>query len=249
MPSPFGTLPLSIAPYNSRYQTKLNLDPSENFYLLPFNPGYALQASELNEIQELFFINQSLTQRMNANWMREGFNIPFWEGAIPLDPNYITINAPISFSGSTLTINITVNEGWYLWTDFTSKLSFWIYNDQAFTSQEEFTAQQVNANAIIGFEVLPQVVSCCAAGDCTNSDENAPTIQDDELRDNSQGNTVTENTCGASRFKMSFTEVQVRITGTYSTTFLPLLQYNSNGTATFIDGQSITVPATDLTAQ
>lgn len=234
MPSPFSTLPLANAPYNSRYQTKLNSDPAVNYYLLPFNPGYALQASELNEIQELFFINQNLTQRMNANWMKAGYNIPYWEGAIPLDPGQVMIDRPISFSGSQITIGLTISEGWYLWTDFSSKLSHWVYNDQAIVASEDFVALS-NATGYIGIRITDEEISCCASGTCLDT-------QDSTLRDNSQGTTVTENTCGASRFKVTFDSVDVFTALTYSAAVVPLLQFNSDGTATFIDGQSITVP-------
>ena len=125
--------PLSDSPYLSRVSTHFN--DYKNYAMLAFNPGFALQAAELNEVQELFFINQSLTQRMNANWINLGstqtspYTAPFWEGLIPLHPNYLTVtSATYNSASGVATINYILSPGWYLYTDKNSKLSFWIYN-------------------------------------------------------------------------------------------------------------------------
>ena len=97
-----NSFPLNKTPYHSRVST--HAEAGKNYSMLAFNPGYALQAAELNEIQELFFVNQNLTQRMNANWIRinsgqtTAFTAPFWDGLIPLNPDYVsvTLTSPIN---------------------------------------------------------------------------------------------------------------------------------------------------------
>ena len=52
---PFETnqqTPLHDSPYDSRVGQHEFIAPSENYVLLGFRAGYALQAAELNEIQE-----------------------------------------------------------------------------------------------------------------------------------------------------------------------------------------------------
>ena len=83
--------PLDDTPYNSRLaehqirpQTELPQETNaSNYVLLGFRPGLPLQAAELNEIQENFFMQQSLTTTMTHNWITSG--IPFRWGS---DPNF-----------------------------------------------------------------------------------------------------------------------------------------------------------------
>ena len=94
MLSPFSTPSLSPLPYYSRISNYYRSPSSvKNYVLLAFNPGYALQASELNELQELFFLNSNLSQRSNALWTTsDSGRIPFWEGLIPYNPANIVVN-------------------------------------------------------------------------------------------------------------------------------------------------------------
>ena len=84
--------------------------------MLAFNPGYALQAAELNEIQELFFVNQNLTQRMNANWIRinsgqtTAFTAPFWEGLIPLKPEYVIVTRTSAIDAAIVEFRYTLSQ-------------------------------------------------------------------------------------------------------------------------------------------
>lgn len=69
--------PLEDSPYYSRtvtHQLHPRMDiPQEglpsNYVLLGFRPGFPLQAAELNEMQENFFLQQTLTCSMNHNWI------------------------------------------------------------------------------------------------------------------------------------------------------------------------------------
>lgn len=233
MKTPFGsTLPLTESPFYSRISN--NIDNGKNYYINAFNPGYALQASELNEVQELFFFNQNLTQRMNSNWMKRGYNVPFWEGCIPLDPNSIQITSSTTANSSS-TFTVSLANGWYLWTEKTSKMSFWIYNDLADTSYTFTTTSGVGPSEYVGFTITSETIQCCQAGNCD-------TNQDDTLRDNSNGLADSYYTCGASRKKASFTDAVI-LNATTSSTFFPLFSVTlSNSTTSsfkFLDDQDV----------
>lgn len=204
--SPLNTdsnkFPLSGSPYYSRVSTHAN--DNKNYVMLAFNPGYALQAAELNEIQELFFLNQSLTQRLNANWNKfnsgqlSPFTSPFWEGLVPLDPNYITISSSNVLSG-TYSFTLTLSTGWYLYTDPDSKLSFWIWNDTEITQSFTGSAPEIYA----GLLTEKKYIGCC------QTDEENCDDKDSSLRDGSQS-FYQEFTCGAARLQVNITNTTIQ---------------------------------------
>ena len=108
-----NSFPLNKTPYHSRVST--HAEAGKNYSMLAFNPGYALQAAELNEIQELFFVNQNLTQRMNANWIRinsgqtTAFTAPFWEGLIPLKPEYVIVTRTSAIDAAIVEFRYTLS--------------------------------------------------------------------------------------------------------------------------------------------
>ena len=133
MKYPFINSPLKAFPYNSRvYTNEFNSTfPAKNYVLVAFTPGSALQASELNEVQETFYKNTTLYNIMFKNWLfigGTGFTSggngdairgPSWIGAVPVDPvGGIRVSAD----------GITFNKDWYL-VDDRSGLKFWIYNN------------------------------------------------------------------------------------------------------------------------
>jgi len=230
--SPLGSsLPLSANPYNSRVTLQIATE-GKNYYMLAFTPGYPLQASELNEVQELFFLNQNLTQRMNNNWVMGGAKMPFWEGLIPLGITGVTASAP-TYANGNATSTVNVGAGWYLWTDSTSKLSFWVYLDQSLSS----TLITTTANTeYIGLEISKNIITCCPAAECSDT-------QDSTLRDNSQGNTENFFTCGSARLGITFGSELVIRSGIASN-FYPILKLIPNtqsqtATVTFYDGQTV----------
>ena len=112
MPFPFSNLPLKVSPYYSRVSDlTANSATPYNYPLIAFTPGYALQASELNEIQETFYLQQSLTQGMFANWPLTGevgkvgatLKYPMWNGAVPYNSNAVTFTSGL----------VTIKVGWY----------------------------------------------------------------------------------------------------------------------------------------
>jgi hypothetical protein len=118
--APFGdTLPLGNTTYSSRIGDFISRPVNYNF--IGFKPGYALQASELNELQEQFYLQQTLTNRCVGKWSYADKH-PFWDGATPLSPDQI----------STTTNSLTAQAGWYYLIDTVRSTSnsgfgFWIY--------------------------------------------------------------------------------------------------------------------------
>jgi len=88
---PNGSFPLTRAPYRSRTEDKnVNfddnaLDEKGNYKSIAFRPGFSLQASELNEIQENFQLQMSLTISMMHNWITSGAGYLWrpWESHSP----------------------------------------------------------------------------------------------------------------------------------------------------------------------
>jgi hypothetical protein len=188
-----ATFPLDKSPFYSRISTQIAASPAKNYYAIAFNPGYPLQASELNEVQELFFMNNTLSNRFSSIWQARGSNIPYWNGMIPLDPTYISltnVTNTTNTSGNWTGI-ITISNGWYLWNNPNSNLGFWIYLDENVTGTFNIP---VNTTKYIGFTVLDQVISCCSSSTCSDT-------QDEDIRDNSSGFAGGYLTCGASRLK------------------------------------------------
>jgi len=244
--NPFGfKLPLTDGPFNSRissqYSDGATVNTNKNYYAIAFNPGYALQASELNEIQELFFLNQNLTQRSNATWQSQGYKIPFWEGLIPLNPTNVSISNVVEGS-STSTFFVSVPNSWYLWTEATSKMSFWVYKDQSSSSNVKSFSVGNGQTIYIGYNTQRALIDCCPNDNCSEN-------SDDTIRDNSDGSTVGQfNTCGASRLKMYFSNNSADFTavadlsGAASFRRIFSVTGTSTGiTAAFGDGQAITV--------
>jgi len=185
-----ATFPLDKSPFYSRISTQIAASPAKNYYAIAFNPGYPLQASELNEVQELFFINNTLSNRFSSIWQARGSNIPYWNGMIPLDPTYISLTNVTNTSGN-WTGNITISNGWYLWNNPNSNLGFWIYLDETVSGTFDIPFGDTK---YIGFTVLDQVISCCSSSTCSET-------QDEDIRDNSSGFPGGYLTCGASRLK------------------------------------------------
>lgn len=236
---PFGNnLPLTQAPYYSRINDNYVGSSIKNYYMLGFNPGYALQASELNEMQELFFLNLNLTQRASSTWGANGFRFPFWDGAIPVDPNLLTITNTSILLDQTAAFTLSFDAtkpSWFLWTDPTTKMSFWINyrlpTGKAFSLVPGQTKYIALTGSIDNADIL-----CCQDGTCSGS-----TNQDPTLRDNSRGDTNQPNTCGASRKSVSITDVTIGDIATQTSTYYPIMSVtatNSEFTFRFLDGQT-----------
>lgn len=185
MKSPFSYTPLNEFPYNSRiskndFQTGID---SKNYVLVAFKPGEALQASELNEVQENFYKHTTLYNLLLKNWLFMGTSFasyddtapiygPSWIGAVPLNPTEsVTIGNNI----------ITFKKDWYL-IDDKSGLKFWIYNN----TEQTVDAISLPVGSYIGLGITYSFVSSST---------------DSALFDNSGGYTEN-NTSGADRYQI-----------------------------------------------
>ena len=243
--------PLDRTPYNSRVASQEFPDgdtvASDNYVLLGFRAGYALQASELNEVQEHFFLQQTLTTTMLCNWAPAigAGQGPAWgysdidterndgsrSGLTPISPNMITKN-------NADPATVTFKTGWYLaqipiWSGAESdssdsyRFKVWIYNNEEFT----FTANQPNNTSAgyVGFSVIQDFVT---------EDE------DTDLSDNSagSGNTVP----GATRYRLTIgglvqqnRDVLGNDSSTHDGDDSPMAIKIENGNYTYINGLEI----------
>ena len=195
MKFPFYTnTPLKPFPYNSRVSVNEfeTLENAKNYTLCGFLPGNALQASELNEIQETFYKNLTLHNILLKNWLFVNdsrftsgstgpsalpLRGPSWVGAVPLDP----------FKSVTITGNvITFKKDWYL-VDDKSGIKFWIYNNES----REITVSE--NSKYIGLTIFSTYIT---------------PEEDVTLKDNSDGH-ASSLSIGADRYSLN-------VTGTYS---------------------------------
>jgi hypothetical protein len=78
------SLPLSHEPFNSRVESEISFEGGDgtkpkNYQSVAFRPGFPLQASELNEIQEHYQMQMTLSLNMMNNWITSGAG-PMWYG-------------------------------------------------------------------------------------------------------------------------------------------------------------------------
>lgn len=183
--SPFsGTFPLSSSPYLSRITSNFDNTVNKNYVLSGFRPGYGLQASELNEIQELFYLNQNLSNRCIHNWGKvySGAQFPFWNGATPLDPTQV-----FTSSGSGSIIVTIPNSLWIYLIDGGSNgtgSGYWVKNPQTI---QTITVQKPTTPGLVkyGFTYTKEFI---------DSDS------DTTLKDNSNASNATMNIPGATRY-------------------------------------------------
>lgn len=210
--TPFTTLPLVLTPYfsriNSNYDTALGT--VKNYYLTGFKPGFPLQASELNEIQEQFFLQQTLTNTCISNWNQKG--APFWTGATPLSPNYFTAIK----SGTSVTITIT--PGWFYvnipTSTSTAGFGVWIWNNYQFSQTIDLASTSLYGLYLDNYSVV---------------DYN----QDTNLTDNSGGGSSIK-TSGADRIKINVIGYSTSDTATVNNLF-PIFKIQKRGTTTIYD--------------
>jgi len=191
IPAPFSTgFPLTLTPFKSR--TEQQLDIAKNYFAVAFKPGYPLQASELNEIQEIFYIQQTLNvQLLNSSNSWTAGTTP-WTGVTPMSKSLI------SFTGVEGE-PITINPGWYHIKDpqINGGIGVWVYNNTIRT----VTAgnNESTTDITIGFTVKTVVV------ECTNNSTPSST-EDSYLQDQSNFN-VIGGPCGAARIQLQIISV------------------------------------------
>lgn len=197
IPTPFSAdFPLSANPYRSRIEQQLS--SAKNYAMVAFKPGFPLQASELNEIQEIFYVQQTLTQTLFANWhtkdMLEQNSASMlatpWNGCTPLSSDLV------SYTTTNNKITVTFKAGWYLLKqqDVNSGLGIWVYNPTDTVVLSDYDRASIGLNGEYGIIVKPVSVNCT-----TLSPER--TNEDRTLQDSSSIN-VINGPCGAARIKI-----------------------------------------------
>jgi hypothetical protein len=228
-----GTTPLKNAPYFSRV-ADINLrndNTNVNYPMLAFKPGYALQASELNEIQDNFYVQKTLSDSLLQNWWKTGTNLnltgssteymsgPGWDGAIPLNPSAITAVENVG------QINFSTPSAlqWFLVTDPSTKFKFWATFDTSYlVSNIAIIKATAPSLVYVGMRVKTSIVNCSSV------ETEAGYI----FNDNSSGGYIS-NTCGASRFKIELdTDANPygKVTS-ISGNFLPIFKVRKNPNA------------------
>ncbi len=187
IPFPFtGGFPFNQNPFRSRVESQI--DASKNYYAVAFKPGFPLQASELNEMQEIFYVQNTLTANlMNSSLGWTAGTVP-WGGCTPFTRSLIS-------AAGTTSITATAGVGWYLVKHSTANggLGVWVYNDTAKNIMSGFTGA-TGSTGSYGIVVKPVTISCT-----TNIP--AGTTQDRTLQDSNNMN-IINGPCGADRLKL-----------------------------------------------
>jgi hypothetical protein len=178
---------------------------SVGYKMIAFEPGKILQAEELNELQFRMQTHENLTMQMISNWIPElVFNGtsqttgPGWDGATPLDPNYLV------YVPTTRVIAMT-KRSWFLCKANSNGLFFWLYFQTAGQgTQVNFQIpQETVVNQYIGFginttaggEYTGEIVNCNSVGSSAGV-KHPLTLKNSSV-------------CGSSRYYLRITSVEV----------------------------------------
>ena len=220
IPEPFKSgFPLKANPFRSRIE--LQMDAAKNYYAVAFRPGFPLQAAELNEMQEIFYVQQTLTQTMMHKWLtKEIFNNesggsvqgPGWDGCTPIQPDRI------SETSAGTSIRLYALDGWYLVKskDFNGGLGVWVYNPppgNPLILNFDNTSPPSDTG-YYGMRVKPITISC-------TSTVPAGTNQDNSIQDQTNIN-VINGPCGADRLQLKIMGFGHSSTVATGETFLPI---------------------------
>lgn len=229
IPQPFiSGLPLSANPFRSRSESQM--DAAKNYFAVAFKPGFPLQASELNELQENFYIQQTLTQTMFANWhnmnylQQNGNNMLAtpWNGCTPVDP------ALVSYTSSSGAVNITFKTGWYLikQNDVNGGFGVWVYNNRDVTVLSNYSnSSSSSLDGDYGIFINKNTIQCT-----TNA--TAAFNEDRSLQDSSNIN-VINGPCGAARLQLKVFSFGREGSQT-SSTFLPIITASRPGSSVVV---------------
>lgn len=225
--------PLTDYPYSSReWSNSVDSDSKKNYKMIGFKPGSKLQASELNELQEIFYVQQTLSMNMIHHWLEEANNQsmisgPAWDGATPLFPfTNASGSTMVGFTHSispSVGVTVTMNEGWYLLTE-PSGIKSWGYLNDSLTKHYGFTNGYYY---YAGLSYSTELVDC---------------VDDTTLTDNSSG-LWNESVCGADRYKVNINSIEFSpVTGFNEDSFNKMLKFSSIGaifTMSYINGVTL----------
>jgi hypothetical protein len=187
IPLPFSSgFPLTATPFKSRVEN--NIYNNKNYYAVAFKPGFPLQASELNEMQEIFYVQQTVNNEFlkTNDWT---IKTTPWDGATPMLKSMVVF--------STTDSTITIKSGWYHIKSslFNGGVGVWIYNDTDLSTTITHTETSQSASSYeYGLYVKSKVIEC-------SPNATPGTNQDVYLQDHSNFN-VIGGPCGAARLKL-----------------------------------------------
>ena len=176
---------------------------SEKYSLLAFKPGVALQSSELNEIQDNFYIQQTFNITALNNWFKippsdisitgyidDKYSPSMWHGIVPLFPLQLRTDLI-----STTTIQVVLTTGWYRVA--ITGIQKWIYIGSERLLSLSTSNILVNTDYVVGVTVKSRIIEA----------SQNPTDEGYELNDNSLG-LISSWTDGASRITMYLDLIQ-----------------------------------------
>jgi hypothetical protein len=214
-PPPFSDgFPLKNDPYRSRVNSQIYA--SKNYYGLAFKAGYPLQASELNEIQEIFYTQSTLSTTLQGQGWTSGAP---WTGVTPFSPSMIS-------TSGTSTITAVGATGWYFIQkqEINGGIGVWVYNDAQRTLLSSYSGA-AGTTGYYGFNVKPSVVYCTTLNP-------AGATQDRTLQDSHNMN-IINGPCGADRLKLEIVGVGFTggATGATGIWFAPLINAGLSGSS------------------
>lgn len=201
-----------------------------NYVLTGFKPGYALQASELNELQEQFYLQQTLSNKCLFNWLSSTNTVPFWNGATPFLPGQFTA------TNNSSSIKFTFSSGWCYLTDKTytsnnvmvnSGMGFWCY----INTNIEFN---LSKSSISTSPSSPTKVGLTYALNTINA------LDDGTLYDNSNANNVLMSIPGADRILIENFNLEQFSSQTIFSDVCTIINTSGTYTINFTDGSLIT---------
>jgi len=177
---------------------------SEKYSLLAFKPGVALQSSELNEIQDNFYIQQTFNITALNNWFKilpptdisvtgyinDKYSPGMWHGIVPLVPTQLRANLT-----ETNTIQVVLTTGWYR-VEITG-IQKWIYIASERLISLSVSDILLNTDYVVGVIVKSRIIEA----------SQNPTDEGYELNDNSLG-LISSWTDGASRIVLYIDEIR-----------------------------------------
>jgi len=228
------SFPLSIAPYKSRISglifPGLAGDAAKNYPYVAFKPGFPLQASELNEMQEMLILQTNLNTTFIARFFSQNNEEPTSENSIAsytlYGNGYLDETPGFTITSSGGTIEIVLNIGWICL--LYNGMRYWIYNEfnrEITVSRSDFSS---SSTKFIKLNTSLQYIPC-------SSDEN---VEGWILNDNSD-NTFESGTCGANRIKLRLADTPITVTNSAQENSLLKLEATT-------DGSFFQVEVTDL---
>lgn len=175
-----------------------------NYSHIGFLPGNSLQTSELNEIQERFYLDQTLNSFLIGNWLIYSSDYSYVTGStmdtydglsvngiIPSNPNQIEIY----YDNENIIVNM--NSGWYrINHTLTNNISMWVFLDNQITNTLSLTTE--DGLYLIFVNINFEEIEC-------SSDENDEGYS---LNSNS-GGFIEPWIPGSNRFKLSISDFKI----------------------------------------